>query len=62
MFDPANHHMDLYCFFARQKGEFRGVIDYRALDLITKRNNAPIPRIDEMMAHRTIENIYENGP
>lgn len=28
-------------FFVRQKGELRGVIDYRALNLITKKNNAP---------------------
>lgn len=36
-------------FFVKQKGELRAVIDYRALNLITKKNNAPIPRIDEML-------------
>lgn len=36
-------------FFVRQKGELRGVIDYRALNQITKKKKAPIPRIDEMM-------------
>lgn len=35
-------------FFVKQKGSLRGVIDYRALNRITKKNNAPIPRTDEM--------------
>lgn len=35
-------------FFVKQKGRLRGVIDYRALNRITKHNNAPIPRTDEM--------------
>lgn len=35
-------------FFVKQKGQLRGVIDYRALNRITKHNNAPIPRTDEM--------------
>lgn len=35
-------------FFVKQKGKLRGVIDYRALNRITKHNNAPIPRTDEM--------------
>lgn len=32
----------------KQKGKLRGVIDYRALNRITKRNNSTIPRIDEI--------------
>lgn len=32
----------------KQKGKLRGVIDYRALNSITKKNHNPIPRIDEM--------------
>lgn len=36
-------------FFVRQKGQLRGVIDYRALNILTKKNNAPIPRIDELL-------------
>lgn len=35
-------------FFVKQKGGLRGVIDYRALNRITKHNDAPIPRTDEM--------------
>lgn len=35
-------------FFVKQKGKLRGVIDYRALNRITKPNNTPIPRSDEM--------------
>ena len=36
-------------FFVRQKGgKLRGVIDYRALNRITKRDSTPIPRTDEM--------------
>ena len=36
-------------FFVKEKGkELRGVVDYRGLNRITKRNNAPIPRSDEM--------------
>lgn len=35
-------------FFVKQKGQLRGVIDYRALNRITKHNNAPIPRTDEI--------------
>lgn len=32
----------------KQKGKLRGVVDYRALNFITKPNHAPIPRADEM--------------
>lgn len=35
-------------FFDKRTGKLRGVIDYRALNRITKHNNAPIPRTDEM--------------
>lgn len=35
-------------FFVKQKGQLRGVIDYRGLNRITKHNNSPIPRTDEM--------------
>lgn len=35
-------------FFVEQKGKLRGVIDFRALNLITKANNALIPHTDEM--------------
>lgn len=35
-------------FFVKQKGTVRGVIHYRTLNRITERNNAPIPRTDEM--------------
>lgn len=35
-------------FFIKLKNKLRGVIDYRALNRITKKNNSPIPRIDEM--------------
>ena len=36
-------------FFVKEPGrDLRGVVDYRALNRITKRNNAPLPRCDEM--------------
>ena len=36
-------------FFVKEKNnKLRGVVDYRALNRITKRNNAPLPRSDEM--------------
>lgn len=35
-------------FFVKEGDKLRGVVDYRALNRITKRNNAPIPRSDEM--------------
>lgn len=35
-------------FFVKEKDKLRGVVDYRALNRITKRNNTPIPRTDEM--------------
>ena len=36
-------------FFVKQKGgKLRGVVDYRDLNRITKRNSSPIPRTDEM--------------
>ena len=35
-------------FFVKEKDKLRGVVDYRALNRITKRNNAPLPRSDEM--------------
>lgn len=35
-------------FFVKQKGSLRGVIDYRALYRITKKNHSPIIRIEEM--------------
>jgi len=35
-------------FFVKQKNGLRGVIDYRALNRITKKNRALIPRMDEM--------------
>lgn len=35
-------------FFVTQKGRLRGVIDFRALNIIPKANNAPITCTDEM--------------
>ena len=35
-------------FFVKQKGKLRGVIDYRGLNRIKKKNNTSIPRIDEI--------------
>lgn len=36
-------------FFVKEKDKpMQGVVDYRALNDITKRNNAPLPRSDEM--------------
>ncbi|MEM7375746.1 MAG: reverse transcriptase family protein [Bacteroidota bacterium] len=35
-------------FFVKSKDSLRGVVDYRALNRITKKNNTPLPRTDEM--------------
>ena len=35
-------------FFVKEPDKLRGVVDYRALNRITKKNNAPLPRTDEM--------------
>lgn len=35
-------------FFVKKKGSLRAVVDYRALNRLTKRNNTPLPRADEM--------------
>jgi len=36
-------------FFVKEKdGRLRGVVDYRALNRITKKNSSPLPRSDEM--------------
>ena len=36
-------------FFMKEKDKpLRGVVDYRKINRITKRNNAPLPRSDEM--------------
>lgn len=35
-------------FFVKRKGKLRGVIDYRGLNRITKRNNTPLSTTDEM--------------
>ena len=39
---------DAPLFFVKEDDKLRGVVDYRALNRITKKNNAPIPRSDEM--------------
>lgn len=35
-------------FFVKHKDKLRGVVDYRALNRITKKNSSPLPRSDEM--------------
>lgn len=35
-------------FLVKEKDKLRAVVDYRALNRITKRNNTPLPRPDEM--------------
>lgn len=47
-------------FFVKQKGQLRGVIDYTALNRITKHNNAPIPRIDEMFGRLGRVRFFSN--
>ena len=37
-----------YLFFVKNKGALRAVVDYRALNRLTKRNRSPLPRTDEM--------------
>lgn len=45
---PSRSPFGAPLFFVKQKDKLRGVIDYRGLNRITKKNNAPIPRIDEI--------------
>ena len=46
---PSRSPFGAPLFFVKTKDkELRGVVDYRALNRITKRNNAPLPRSDEM--------------
>lgn len=54
---PGKSSFGALLFFIKLKGKLKGVIDYRALNLITKRNNAPIPRKEEMF-HRLSKASY----
>ena len=46
---PSKSPYEASLFFVKQdKGKLRGVVDYGALNLLTKKNNAPTPRSDEM--------------
>ena len=44
----ASPHTGHPCFFVKNKGSLRAVVDYRALNRLTKRNHSPLPRTDEM--------------
>ena len=47
---PSKSPYGASLFFVKEKGKsLRGVVDYRALNRITKRNNTPLPRSDEML-------------
>lgn len=46
-FRPSRSPYGAPLFFVKQKDKLRGVIDSRALNRITKRGHAPIPRTDE---------------
>ena len=50
-------------FFVKEKDKpLRGVVDYRALNRITKRNNTPLPRSDEMFDMLGEARVFnENG-
>ncbi len=46
---PSKSSYGAPLFFVKYKDKpLRGVVDYRALNRITKRNSAPLPRSDEM--------------
>lgn len=45
---PSNSPYGAPLFFVKNGSELRGVVDYRVLNRITKRNRAPIPSCDEM--------------
>ena len=46
---PSKSPFGAPLFFVKEPGKaLRGVVDYRALNRITKRNSAPLPRCDEM--------------
>ena len=45
---PSKSPYGASLFFVKQNGKLRGIVDYRALNGLTKKNNAPIPRSDEM--------------
>ena len=45
---PSKSPYGASLFFVKQNGKLRGVVDYRALNRLAKKNTAPIPRSDEM--------------
>ena len=45
---PSKSPYGASLFFVKEKDKLRGVVDYRALNRITKKNNSPLPRSDEM--------------
>lgn len=45
---PSKSAYDAPLFFVKEKDRLRGVVNYRGLNRITKRNNTPIPRSDEI--------------
>lgn len=56
--DPSRSPYGTSLFFVKQKGSLRGVIDYRGLNKFTKRNNAPIPRTDELVDRLSKAKVY----
>lgn len=49
---PSQSSYGAPILFARKKnGKLRMCTDYRALNSITRRNNFPLPRIDELLEH-----------
>ena len=42
----------------QDKGKLRRVVDYRALNRLTKKNKAPIPRSDEMFDRLGVARIF----
>lgn len=47
--DQADIHSESFEFSVKEKnGHLRGVVDYRTLNHITKKNNTPLPQTDEV--------------
>lgn len=45
---PSRPHYGASLLFGKREGMLRGAVDYRALNQITKPNNAPILHSDDM--------------
>ena len=56
---PCKSNYGTPLLFVQQQGTaLRGAVDFRALNRITKRNNSPLPRSDEMIDMLEDANVF----